>query len=93
MRFTPLALLACFVLSGCLGTKAREQQAQATADMAASIFEAAVAIENGVDPAAPLSAIKSGAAAIISVQDHTYAPADAWAAQGQAGATPAKATP
>ena len=45
------------------------------ANSAASIYEAACAIEQGVDPALPLGAIKKQAAAIITAVGHTYQPA------------------
>jgi hypothetical protein len=45
------------------------------ANSAASIYEAACAIEQGVDPALPLGAIKAQAAAIITAVGHTYQPA------------------
>jgi len=49
---------------------------QAVADSAASIWEAAAAIERGVSPAAPAAAIKAQARAIIRAQGRSYPPAE-----------------
>lgn len=71
-RTATLALLALLALSfgGCLGRK------QALANSAASIYEAARAIETGrANQPAALQAIKTQAAAIIRTTGYTYAPA------------------
>lgn len=94
MRSSIALLLLVVLLPGCMGRKLREQQAQATADAAAGIYEAAVAIERGVDPAAPLTAIKASATAIITVNDRTYPPSDAWVKEHTAAPTaPATGAP
>lgn len=65
-----LILTAVLLLAGCGDTRV----AQATADSAATIYEAAVAIEHGVAPAAPAAAIKANAAAIIAAQGYAWPP-------------------
>ena len=79
MRRPPWILTAatCLLLAGCQEREqALEKHRQATADTAATIFEAATAIENGADPRGPAVAIKLGAAAIIETQGRTYPPAE-----------------
>lgn len=62
-----LPLLLCC----CVGCAARVE----IANGAASIWEAADAIERGAAPAAPAAAIKLQSAAIIQAAGSTYAPA------------------
>jgi len=77
-----LRFLVCVSILACVGCADRDQKAdevqQSTANVAAGIYEAAVAIEQGADPQLPLSAIKLGANAIIHAQGRQYPPADAW---------------
>jgi len=47
---------------------------QATANSAATIYEAAVAIEQGVPPAVAIPAIKANAAAIVAAQGYAWPP-------------------
>lgn len=67
-----VGLIVVAVLAGCGNAEAR---AQATADSAASIWEAAVAIERGVPAQQVTPAIKAQAAGIIRAQGRTYPPA------------------
>lgn len=94
---TLLMLVALLALAGCQSERERllEARAQATADAAATIFEAATAIEQGVDPAKPLTAIKVSSASIIRAQDRQYPPADAFIDQlrPQKPAAPAPGSP
>jgi hypothetical protein len=61
---------------GCLhGCASRDRVDQLTADLAASQFEAATAIEQGVPPAKPCAAIKAASAAIIYAHGRDYPPA------------------
>ena len=66
-------------LTGCADPLegARRQQ---VADSAATIYEAASAIEQGVAPGAPLTAIKHNASAIAAAEGMPYPPASASAA-------------
>ncbi len=66
-----LLLIAVCALSGC----GNGQRDKLTADLAASGFEAAKAIELGADPAKPLHAIKAAFAAIVYAHGYDYAPA------------------
>lgn len=68
-----LLILAALLplLAGC-GPSKRDKL---TADLSASIFEAATAIERGVPPAKPCAAIKAAAAAVIYAHGHDYPPA------------------
>jgi hypothetical protein len=59
-------LLAAMLLAGC------GEHRQAVADSAASIYEAAQAIENGVPPAKPVAAIKAQASAIAAAEGFVY---------------------
>lgn len=78
---TPLILaLVAVAFSGCSIRTTEEEQAeealrQATANLAADIFEAAGAIEKGVPWALPVAAIKVSASSIITVNGRTYQPA------------------
>ncbi len=67
-----LALLPLLFI-GC----AEDRRAKLTADLAASGFEAASAIEQGADPGKPLAGIKAAMAAIIYAQGYDYPPAAA----------------
>lgn len=81
MRARTLGLIVavlCLFMTGCEKRELVEQQRQATADTAATMFEAATAIEQGADPKAPSTAIKLGAAAIIESQGRSYPPAEAF---------------
>lgn len=64
------ALLACLLLAGCASERDR-----ALANLAATQWEAAAAIANGVPPAAPAAAIQAAAAAQLRVLGATYQPA------------------
>jgi Tfp pilus assembly protein PilP len=66
-----LMLLAILLLLGC----GNGQRDKLTADLAASGFEAAKAIEQGADPAKPLHPIKAAFAAIIYAHGYDYTPA------------------
>lgn len=83
---TALILCALLTLAGC-GTSKRDKL---TADLNASIFEAATAIERGVPPAKPCAAIKAAAAAVIFAHGHDYPPAAEYL---KALAAPTKDTP
>lgn len=71
MRTLLLIAALALLLTGC-GNAKRDQL---TADLAASGFEAAKAIELGADPAKPLHAIKAAFAAIVYAHGYDYAPA------------------
>jgi len=71
-RLPVLALFLLLPLVGC-----SQKRDQLIADLAASSFEAAEAIEQGVPPAKPAAAIKAASAAIIHATDREYAPAAA----------------
>ncbi len=66
-----LLIAALLPLVGC----GNGQRDKLTADLAASGFEAAKAIELGADPAKPLHAIKAAFAAIVYAHGYDYAPA------------------
>lgn len=68
-------LLASLVVALLFFTGCDSRRDQAVADSAASIYEAAAAIDLGVDPAMPAQAIRLQAWAIIQATGHTYAPA------------------
>jgi hypothetical protein len=68
-----LIALSLLLLAGCASD--RDQRDQLTADLAASQFEAAEAIEQGVDPVKACAAIKAASAAIIYAHGRTYPPA------------------
>ena len=70
-----LLALGVLCLVGCAESRTSIERRQATADSAATIYEAATAIEQGATPAAPLNAIKSNASAIATAQGHPYPPA------------------
>jgi phage tail sheath gpL-like len=69
-----LAMLVVF--AGCADARG-DARRQETAASGATIYEAALAIEQGADPAAPLSAIKRNALAIVKAQGYQYPPAPA----------------
>ncbi len=85
MRLCPLillTLLAC-ALGGCSIRTDKEEAAeeavrQATANLAADIFEAMRAIEAGVPLPMPVAAVKVSASTIIHVNGRSYPPADAF---------------
>jgi len=70
MRLALLSLLL-LALIGCVDTTARDQ---AVANSAATIYEAAVAIERGVPAATTLPAIKANALAIVIAEGYTWPP-------------------
>lgn len=72
-RFVLLAVIvaASLFTTGCSG-----RRDQAIADSAASIYEAATAVEQGVDPAKVMPTIRLQAWAIIRATERTYPPAD-----------------
>lgn len=85
MRLCIHALIALMAvaLSGCSIRTAEEERAeeavrQATADLAADIFEAMRAIEAGLPHAMPVTAAKVSAATIIQANGRTHAPAEAF---------------
>lgn len=63
--------LVCLLLSSCADARQDERQQQ-TANSGATIYEAAVAIEQGVPAAQPLAAIKLNASAICTANGHPY---------------------
>lgn len=69
--FLLAVLVAMLLFSGC----SAERDA-AVANSAASIYEAAKAIEDGVDPRLVTPSIKAQATAIVLAVGHTYAPAE-----------------
>jgi len=81
---TPLMLaLMVFALSACSIRTDKEEQAeeavrQATANLAADIFEALRAIEAGVPLPMPVAAMKVSASTIIQVNGRSYPPAEAY---------------
>jgi hypothetical protein len=66
------SLLILLALSACACSSGRNE---ATANSAATVWEAADAIDKGVDPARVTPAIKANAAAIIHASGSTYQPA------------------
>jgi hypothetical protein len=66
-----LIVLAVVALAGCGG----DNRAKLTADLCASVFEAADAIEQGADPGKPCAGIKAAMAAVIFAQGYDYQPA------------------
>lgn len=72
MRTTSLLILPLLLLLlvGC-----GNERAKLTADLSASVFEAASAIEQGADPGRPCAGIKAAMAAIIFAQGYDYPPA------------------
>jgi flagellar biosynthesis component FlhA len=69
-----LGLVLVSMLSGCADARQDDRQQQ-TANSAATIYEAAVAIEQGVPAPLPLAAIKTSASAICTANGHPYPPA------------------
>ena len=67
-----LCVLFC-LLVGCADPREDERRQQ-TANSAATIYEAAVAIEEGAPVAAPAAAIKANASAIATAQGLPYPP-------------------
>lgn len=99
MRLCTLLLLTLLAvaLSGCSIRSDKEEQAeeamrQATANLAADIFEAMAAIEAGVPYAMPVAAAKVSASTIIHVNGRTYARADAFL-RGFTAANPSPVPP
>lgn len=66
-----LILIVIFLLTGCADPREDERRQQ-TANSAATIYEAATAIEEGAPVAAPAAAIKANASAIAAAQGHPY---------------------
>ncbi len=90
-------LLLLVVLSGCSirtdkEEEAEEQVRQATANLAADIFEAMRAIEAGVPWAMPVTAVKVSASTIIHVNGRTYPASDAFM-RGFSAARPSPVPP
>lgn len=67
---TILAVVLILFLSGC----ASDRHADAVANAAATCYEAAAAIEQGVPPALPCAAIKANAAAICAAEGRRWPP-------------------
>lgn len=87
LLITLAAGLLC--LGGCSKQReVEEAHKQATADVAAAIYEACVAIEAGVPIELPLRAIRLGAISIITTQGRRWPNAEAWLNQQGAGETP-----
>ena len=92
---TLLLICAVILLSGCRIITREEEEAhealkQKTADLAAGIFEAANAIESGIPPQFPLTAIKISASSIIQVSERNYPKAQAFMQQFKTVPTGAK---
>lgn len=68
-----LAILGIILLTSCADPREAERR-QETANSAATIYEAAVAIEEGAPVTAPAAAIKANASAIATAQGHPYPP-------------------
>lgn len=66
-----LAVFAIIWLTSCADPREQERRQQ-TANSAATIYEAATAIEQGAPVAAPAAAIKANASAIAAAQGHPY---------------------
>lgn len=92
-----LLVLMALVLGGCSIRTDQEEQAeeqvrQATANLAADIFEAMRAIEAGVPWAMPVAAVKVSASTIIHVNGRTYPAAELFL-QGFTAARPSPMRP
>ena len=81
-NISALAVIA-LLLAGCADARQDERQQQ-TANAGATIYEAAVAIEQGVPAAQPLAAIKLNASSICAANGHPYPPPAAPAAPAPA---------
>ena len=66
-----VAIGLLILFSGCADPREDERRQQ-TANSAATIYEAAVAIEQGAPVAEPAAAIRANASAIATAQGHPY---------------------